>query len=71
MKESRGVGSTIAKDYEHDMHSILYSYPFAKWEYLGAKFLSGLCMSIAVVVFAFDFVGERLAYMGNMYEFLV
>lgn len=46
------IGSTIAKDYEHEMHSILYSYPFKKWEYLGAKFLSGLCISITVVLFA-------------------
>lgn len=43
------VGGTIYKDYKYEMHSVLYSYPFAKWEYLLAKFLSGLCIAILIV----------------------
>ncbi|MTI87163.1 MAG: hypothetical protein FH748_04255 [Balneolaceae bacterium] len=43
------VGGTIAKDYKHEMHSLLYSYPFKKWEYLLAKFLCGITIATLVV----------------------
>ena len=36
------IGSTISRDFESEMHTILYSYPFSKANYLIAKFLSGI-----------------------------
>jgi len=44
------IGGTIYKDYEHHMHSVLYSYPFKKWEYLTGKFLSGLFITLLVII---------------------
>ncbi|MDR9419560.1 ABC transporter permease/M1 family aminopeptidase [Gracilimonas sp.] len=46
------VGGTIYRDYKHEMHSVLYSYPFKKWEYLLAKFLSGIVMITLIVIAA-------------------
>jgi ABC-2 type transport system permease protein len=46
------IGGTIYKDYKHEMHSVLYSYPFTKWEYLLAKFLAGICIATLVIVAA-------------------
>lgn len=46
------VGGTIYKDFKYEMHSITFSYPFAKWEYLLAKFFSGLVISLCIVIFA-------------------
>ena len=43
------IGGTIYKDYKYEMHSLLYSYPFAKWEYLLAKFTAGLIVATVVV----------------------
>jgi ABC-2 type transport system permease protein len=34
------VGATIFKDYKSNIHSIIYTYPFTKYQYLSAKFLS-------------------------------
>lgn len=44
------IGATIFKDYRFEMHSIMYSYPFRKWEYLVAKFLSGLTISVLILI---------------------
>lgn len=46
------IGGTIYKDFENEMHSVMFSYPFKKWEYLSAKFLSGLIITILVMLFA-------------------
>ncbi len=46
------IGGTIHRDYKHEMHSVLYSYPFKKWEYLLAKFLAGITVSTFVVIAA-------------------
>ncbi|MEP1152447.1 MAG: M1 family aminopeptidase [Balneola sp.] len=46
------IGGTIYKDFKHEMHAITFSYPYKKWEYLLAKFLSGLTITILVVVFS-------------------
>lgn len=46
------VGGTIYKDFKYEMHSIVFSYPFKKWEYLIAKFASGLFIANIIVVFA-------------------
>ncbi len=46
------VGGTIYKDFKYEMYSITFSYPFRKWEYLLAKFFSGLVIALLIVVFA-------------------
>lgn len=46
------IGGTIYKDFSSEMYSVMYSYPFKKWEYLLAKFLSGLLIAIIVMIFA-------------------
>ncbi|MEP5943322.1 MAG: hypothetical protein ABJ356_02115, partial [Balneola sp.] len=46
------IGGTIFKDFDNEMHSVTFSYPFKKWEYLLAKFLSGLTITIIVLSFA-------------------
>ncbi len=43
------IGGTIFKDFDNEMHSVTFSYPFKKWEYLAAKFLSGLTISLLVI----------------------
>ena len=44
------IGSTISRDFESEMHTILYSYPFTKLQYLGAKFLSGFFIVNIVIL---------------------
>ena len=46
------IGGTIYRDYKHNMHSVLYSYPFQKWEYLLGKFMAGLTVSTFVMIAA-------------------
>lgn len=46
------VGGTIQKDFKYEMYSITFSYPFKKWEYLLAKFFSGLLISLFIAFFA-------------------
>ena len=46
------IGGTIYRDYEHNMHSVLYSYPFKKWEYLLGKFMAGITVSTFVMMAA-------------------
>ena len=47
------IGSTISRDYESEMHTILYSYPFSKFQYLAAKFLSGFFIVNVVILAIF------------------
>ena len=47
------IGSTISRDYESQIHTILYSYPFSKANYLTAKFLSGFFIVNVVIVAIF------------------
>ena len=47
------IGSTISRDYESEMHTILYSYPFSKIQYLAAKFLSGFFIVNTVILAIF------------------
>jgi len=55
------IGATLQKDFKYNTHSIIYSYPFTKWQYLSAKFLSGLVISLLVVLAAaFGIVGGSL-----------
>lgn len=44
------VGGAIQWDFKHEVHSVIYSYPFKKWEYLLAKFLSGMTAALIIVL---------------------
>lgn len=47
------VGTTIYKDFKSKIHTILYTYPFTKKEYLAAKFVSSF---IIVCLIAFSII---------------
>ena len=48
------IGVSIYRDFKSEMHTILYSYPFTKANYLFAKFFSGIVVvSVIVLVIAF------------------
>jgi len=56
------VGVSIYRDYKSDMHTILYSYPFTKANYLFAKFFSAVTI-VTLIVFAIGIamiIGFRL-----------
>ncbi|MFK8060636.1 MAG: ABC transporter permease, partial [Polaribacter sp.] len=55
------IGVSIYRDFKSEMHTILYSYPFTKANYLFAKFFSGiLVVSIVVLVIVLGmFIGYR------------
>ncbi len=51
------IGVSVYRDYESQMHTILYSYPFTKLQYLLAKFFSGIfIVNIIVLIVAFGIV---------------
>ena len=44
------IGGTIQRDFNNNMHNVLYSYPLTKLSYLGAKFSAGAVMTLLVVI---------------------
>ena len=55
------IGVSVYRDYKSEMHTILYSYPFTKAQYLLAKFFSGIFVVHFIVLIialgiAFGFV---------------
>ena len=44
------IGGTMQRDFNNNMHQVLYSYPLTKWNYLLAKFSAGMSISIIVVI---------------------
>jgi ABC-2 type transport system permease protein len=44
------IGYSIYRDYKSEMHTILYSYPFTKTNYLLAKFFSGVTIVTLIVL---------------------
>lgn len=56
------IGVTIYRDYKSEMHTILYSYPFSKANYLFAKFFSGITIvtMITLVIGLGMLIGFRL-----------
>lgn len=73
------VGVSIYRDYKTDMHTILYSYPFTKSNYLFAKFLSSICIVSLIVLgiafgmmIGFRFPGTNQDLVGpfNMVSYL-
>lgn len=62
------IGSTISRDYESEMHTILYSYPFSKFQYLAAKFLSGFFIVNVVILAIFIAVSVGFILPGTNQE---
>ena len=44
------VGTSVYRDFRYNMHTILFSYPFTKWDYIGGKFLSSLFVVILITL---------------------
>ena len=44
------IGVSVYRDYQSEMHTILYSYPFTKLQYLLAKFFSGIFIINLIVI---------------------
>ncbi len=44
------VGSAVYRDFRYNMHTILFSYPFSKMDYIGGKFLSSLLAVILITL---------------------
>jgi ABC-2 type transport system permease protein len=45
------IGASVYRDFKYNMHTILFSYPFTKWDYLMSKFLSSLLVVIIITLF--------------------
>ena len=66
------IGVSIYRDFKSEMHTILYSYPFSKADYLFAKFFSGIVV-VSIIVFGialgmiigFRFPGTNAAIVGD------
>ena len=56
------IGASINRDFKSEMHSILYSYPFTKANYLFAKFFSAITIVTLIVMMIGIgmFIGFRL-----------
>lgn len=48
------IGATIYKDYKQNTHSVLYSFPIKKQDYLFGKFLSGFLL-VCIIAFSVGF----------------
>lgn len=44
------IGMSIYRDYKYNVHHILYSYPFSKWQYLTGKFTSSFLVTLSISV---------------------
>ena len=44
------IGASIYRDFKSEMHTILYSYPFTKLNYLFAKFFSSITIVSLIVL---------------------
>ena len=53
------VGASVYKDYQYNMHSLLYAFPISKFSYLGGRFISSLV--IAIIALSSIGVGILLA----------
>ena len=56
------IGVSVYRDYKSEMHTILYTYPFSKGNYLFAKFFSSIVIVtlIVIVIGLGIFIGFRL-----------
>lgn len=44
------IGATVYRDFKYNVHTILFSYPFNKFDYLVGKFLSGFVVTILITM---------------------
>ena len=44
------IGTTVYRDYKYNTHSLLYAYPFNKFQYLIGKFLSGFFITVIITL---------------------
>lgn len=44
------IGSSVYRDFRYNMHTILFSYPFTKWDYIGGKFISSLLVVFIITL---------------------
>src|SRR5690554_243751 len=42
------IGATVYRDFKYNTHTLLYAYPFDKFQYLFGKFLSGFFVTIII-----------------------
>lgn len=45
------IGASVYRDFKYNMHSILFSYPFTKWNYLMSKFFSSFFIVVIITLF--------------------
>ena len=45
------IGATVYRDYKYNSHTLLFAYPFNKFQYLAGKFLSGFFITILITFF--------------------
>jgi len=45
------AGASIYKDYKHNVHQVMYSFPFTKRDYFFGKYLSALTVCLILTVF--------------------
>ncbi|PVH26688.1 ABC transporter permease/M1 family aminopeptidase [Sphingobacterium corticibacter] len=59
------IGASVFRDYQYQVHQVMFSYPLTKSAYLGAKFLSSLLITLLIPVACMlgFFVGQ---YMPNV-----
>lgn len=58
------IGTAIYRDYKYNVHHILYSYSFSKFDYLAGKFLSAFTVTLIISVMMG--VGAYLATLSPM-----
>jgi len=44
------IGATVYRDYKYNSHTLLFAYPFNKFQYLTGKFLSGFFVTILITL---------------------
>ena len=45
------AGASIYKDYKHNVHQVMYSFPFSKRDYFFGKYLSALTICLILTIF--------------------
>jgi len=64
------MGGTIQRDFENNMHNVLYSYPLTKVTYLLAKFSAGMTVTLLLIIASI--IGLTLGfYLPGANDFLV
>ena len=64
------IGASVYRDFKHNMHSILFSYPFTKWDYLMGKFLSSFLIVI-LITFTIGLAAFLASFLPNVNEDLL